>query len=104
GTPLAVAAKLWHTPTAAEGTSGPGLHTTRGIPSNLRTQVSLWATPTARDHKGAFTGHRNGGKDLPGQAQDFSRPDPTTSTDGDDGSPPAVLNPAFVETLMGWPI
>jgi hypothetical protein len=105
GMPLAIAAKLWHTPTAAEGLAGVGEHTTRGGASNLRTQVSLWATPTARDVKGEFTGHRNGGKDLPGQAKGFRSglPDPTTSPAGSE-SAKRVLNPPFVEWLMGWPI
>lgn len=29
--------------------------------------------------------------------------DPMTAPDGSDGSQPAVLNPPFVEMLMGWP-
>lgn len=100
------AVRLWHTPTAAEGGSGPGLHTGRGRASNLRTEVAGWPTPTARDGKGAFTGHRNGGRDLPGQAAASlrGRQDLTTTTPGGTSPAPMVLNPRFVEWLMGWPI
>lgn len=71
GLPLAIAAQLWSTPTASEGMSGPGLHTARGTPSNLRTQV-LTAGP-----------------------QDRATPK--------DGRNTTVLNPWFVEALMGFP-
>lgn len=108
GMPLGIAARLWHTPTAAEGWSGPGIHTQRGQASNLRTQVSLWATPTARDAKGPFGRHTRGGQDLPSQAvKDFptGHRSPTTSTDGSTSSiEPRYLNPLFVEWLMGWPL
>lgn len=43
---------------------------------------------------------------LKGQAAAFQRPglpDRATETDGDDGSTRAVLNPSFVEALMGFP-
>lgn len=129
-TSLNVAAKLWHTPTAAEGRSGVGEHTSRGGASNLRPEVSARPTPRARDEKGK--GYTDGlpttvqqwatprasdrenrqTKDQPSVANGHgralaamacSRPDPTTTTVGGNGSPPAVLNPAFVEALMGWP-
>lgn len=108
GTPLAMAVKLWPTPKASEG--GPdyakderGLKPGGSRSLSLPTVASLWATPQARDTKGPFTGHRNGGKDLLGQARAFpsGHPDPTTPKPR---SPDAmVLNPPFVEWLMGWP-
>lgn len=158
GIPLAIAAKVWPTPTATDGsnggpnsrgsagqlklpgmaaqwptprasdTNGPGIHGTRG--QDLRTVVMQWSTP--RSHESG-NWQQDKAKDrvpkltLSGQAtlwqsstvQDCTNkanldqtieylPGPldqmiemvgdNTSTDG------RVLNPRFVEALMGWPI
>lgn len=78
GTPLAIAAKLWPTPQAygsgKEGNSMPGL-----------TPLDLAARPEV------CPGYRG-------------RPDREMPTDGAPTSrAPRVLNPRFVEALMGWP-
>lgn len=76
---------------------------------SLTRQAGTWSTPQARDHKGAFTGHRIGGRDLPSEATLFpenfppGHRHPTTTTPGPGSSQPVVLNPAFVEWLMGYP-
>jgi hypothetical protein len=49
----------------------------------------MWPTPCAREAKG-----------LPGLP---GLPDVMTSTDGDNGSTKADLNPSFVAALMGLP-
>jgi hypothetical protein len=74
----------------------------RSQPTSLTVVAKTWPTPNARDQKGAFTGHRQGGRDLPSEA--CGHHDPTTATDGGGRSEPACLNPPFVEWLMGWPI
>jgi hypothetical protein len=111
-TSLTVVAKLWPTPTASDGArrsdpprqaSLPGIVRTNG--PSLTQRAATWPTPQARDHKGAFPGHRAGGRDLPGEATSFpSGPQPpTTGPRGNKSSSPVVLNPAFVEWLMGFP-
>ena len=47
-------------------------------------------------------GPGGGSKGLKHQAEGF-RLDPTTPSDGNDGSPKADLNPRFVAALMGVP-
>ena len=113
-TSLTVVAKLWPTPTAADGARRmdpprPPEQKRRGGGSSLTQRAGTWPTPQARDHKGAFTGHRNGGRDLPAEARMFpgtfpsGHHRPTTTLPGPRSSPPVVLNPAFVEWLMGLP-
>ena len=69
----------------------------------------MWATPTARDWKdGADPSEAAPTNGLLGRQAPrwHSRPDPTTPTGGADGSQPAaplLLNPDFVEALMGLP-
>jgi hypothetical protein len=104
--------------------SGPGLHTGRGTSSNLRTDAAMWPTPTARDTHGAHHGHTKGGRDPVTDAvmwptprardqkgRDYSDSLPTIAgagpqapTTATPGQEPMVLNPPFVEWLMGWPI
>lgn len=81
GTPLAMAVKLWQTPSVADTTGG---RMTR-------------------------SGDRSGEMLLKGQAVAFSLQDPTTETPGlPSSTQPRTsrpqLNPIFVEWLMGWPI
>jgi hypothetical protein len=110
-TSLTVLAKMWPTPRASEG--GPdfakaerGKKPGHSTSPSLPTLAATWPTPQARDSKGEFTGHRNGGRDLPGQAKAFrsGHQAPTTETPGPRSPDAMVLNPPFVEWLMGWPI
>lgn len=89
-------ASLWQTPAVSNrGThnSGDMKHSYDLLPN----QVKAWATPSAMD---GGTGpqdaaNRAGGPSLPAQVM---------QEDGATGSPVGrVLNPAFVEMLMGWP-
>lgn len=105
---LGTVVSLWKSPTAADGLSGPGVHTTRGGASNLRTQVALWPAPQARDARALPSvetavrrrkARRRNLDDAVSIAS--SHPDPMTSTSGDGRR---VLNPQFDEWLMGWPI
>lgn len=116
--PLPTAASRWPTPTStdakASGTAGTTL---------TDAAVRQWATPAARDWKdGACVEANVPTKALLGrQAVRWATPasatsgllDPTTSMDGEPTSPPGapsppsserrVLNPRFVEALMGLP-
>jgi len=124
------AGKLWPTPRASpnenRSASKPPSHgKTHG--TSLAAEASTWATPTTRDHKDgacAKTAAPTNGL-LGRQAARWSgppspprsvsphptHPTPTTLTDGNTTSlptptsrqPSRVLNPAFVEALMGWP-
>lgn len=101
---LSKQASLWATPRAqdsyerspqsmidamAAGEKKADMTTTR--------QARIWATPTSRDWK----------SDDATQSPEHSPPLGLqvlqTETDGDDGSKRAVLNPYFVEALMGFP-
>ena len=97
------ATRQWPT-LRARDEKGPGYDDT--LPAAATRQ---WPTPRASHNENRTTrdapSHGNGhGRTLAGTAaQQFGPPDPTTGTAGSDGSPRAVLNPPFVETLMGWP-
>jgi len=130
GTPLAMAAKLWASPTASDGnsrTTDP--ETNREGTLSLTGQALLWATPMAMDgvkpsagkraaddltHQAALWGtpRANDWKDdSPGSAPVngfLSRQVQASETPGQPSSPsdrtsPRRLNPAFVCWLMGWP-
>jgi len=125
GMALSRAVLFWPTPTASDANSAgsadysteSGRHTGTTLTDAIR---KLWATPTAqitneaedvtawharRDRVKATGINGNGmGEPLTIQARSF-RPAPATSTGGPNGSPPAlVLNPQFVEALMGYPV
>jgi hypothetical protein len=103
GTPLTSAAVMW--PNSADAA-----------------KPAQWALPTARDWKdGACQTAKVPTNGLLGrQSARFSLPAPTTSPDGNESSPPGptsnllserdyakirrMLNPRFVEWLMGWPV
>lgn len=88
---LPFAAKTWPTPTASIGTSGAmdaNLRKARGQTAGLHDAVRTWATPQARDH-------RTGAASAATHAKN-SRP--LSEQVGD------LLNPTWVEWLMGWPI
>lgn len=82
---------------------------------DLTTQVAKWATATTRDHRSLLIGPktiaRGNARPLSEQLGTLisdgrhSHLGPTTSKDGPPTSRPSlVLNPRFVEALMGWPI
>jgi len=93
GTCLAAQSTSWATPTASEGASGPGTSESRTGGENLRTQSASWPTPRACDDKGPDV--RSAGKERPASDDDL----PTRVA-----RPGLVLNPVFVEALMGWPL
>lgn len=104
------ARKLWQTPRANEAKSS-AYHQYNGVQVDTLTgQARTWPTPAARDCKGANgAAHQtNGtGRKHMDQLANFvthGRPVPTTRTDGgtSSGQTP-VLNPRFVEMLMGFP-
>jgi hypothetical protein len=74
--------------------------------TSLTDAMRQWPTPCARDHKGgnlkpySERGGGTKGEQLPNFVRHHFHQVPTTPTDGDDGSAPVVLNPAFVEALM----
>jgi hypothetical protein len=106
GMPLAIAAKVWATPNAHDGRRpGADLHSTQG--ANLSRDAAMWGTPSVADVTGGHrtrSGARSDELLLNGQAEAWPGPlDPPTATAGSDGSSRAVLNPSFVEALMGFP-
>ena len=79
----------------AKGYNGNGASMPLGV------AAQQWATPTSHDrtHAPRAVDH---GEQLANQASDFHL-DLLTETDGSGGSAKAVLNPSFVEALMGFP-
>jgi len=102
GTSLTDAIRLWSTPNVPNGgrTLSPETVANRGNTAKGKRQVGLgdevknWSTPTQGDWKG---------EDIPGRNDSPSLPDQVMRRAGDDGSPRVVLNPGFVEALMGFP-
>lgn len=98
---------MWPTATARQnGCPGDGREhfATRGAPS-LSTLAKLWPTATATD----ATGSRRHGYMLEGNTGTTlhdaidSHHGEATRKAGDPGQQAMVLNPAFVEALMGFP-
>lgn len=76
-----------------------------GASKPLGIAAKEWATPTAHDrtHAPRAVDH---GEQLANQATAFlppGLPDRATAQGGSSGSSSAVLNPSFVEALMGFP-
>lgn len=105
---LATDAKQWATPRSSENEN----RTTKPAPSHgnghgelLAAQVTQWATPSARDHKGIDLPSRSGGTSLAHQTQtgEFShQAQPPTGKTYQNISG-RRLNPAFVNWLMASP-
>jgi len=107
---LAALAQMWPTATVGDSRSS-GRHTTKtGVMhagTSLTDAMRTWPTPAARDYKG--TNSKDHVETATGRAHMDQLPNfvayglqgQTTATDGDDGSKPPVLNPDFVEALMG---
>lgn len=119
---LGLMASSWPTVTTSDGENGPGNHGREGG-LNLRTAAAAWPTPRAspnenRNTKPTPSHGLTHGQTLAGVAMEWptpapapastpspSPPDPTTPLGGSTTSSPSrVLNPLFVEALMGWPI
>lgn len=110
GVPLAIASKEWPTPRASDGQKG-GPHARDSSGSSHLSSMAVWATPTAsesanrtRMEPSSVTDGRGHGAHLSAQAL-HSLPDLTIETDGEPTSSDGrVLNPLFVEALMGFPL
>ena len=112
---LPMAAARWATPKASP--SGPDFARAARPKSggdDLATQVTRWATPISRDYRSVEASpetHAKNSRPLSEQAGlvtssgQLSHLTPTTETVGASISPGSrVLNPSFVEVLMGLPI
>jgi DNA (cytosine-5)-methyltransferase 1 len=86
--PLAIAVKLWPTPTVHGNHNRKGASKESG--DGLATAVKRWPTPNATDGKGPST--RTPGKERPTCDDDL----PTRAG--------GALNPTWVEWLMGFPL
>lgn len=98
-TPQAHDAMTPKTPEQIEAVRNRSVRSTNGGKpgmSNLNEIVAQWATPTARDWKDAACASA----DVPTNGL-LGRQAPRSMSGGGDGM---VLNPQFVEMLMGWPI
>lgn len=101
---------VWATPTASESanrtrTEPASVTDGRGHGAHLSAQANSWATPTARDWKDAAVPPEIPTNGMLGRQAPRSLPDLTTETDGEPTSSDGrVLNPQFVEALMGFPL
>lgn len=99
------AAARWPTPLASDVQGGPRAQDgKRG--TNLPEMVARWPTPCTTDSKDAARSTTETGVMHPGTTLTDamrSRHPPTTARAGSDGGGTAVLNPAFVEALLGLP-
>ena len=109
GNPTLHSAVLWATPTAMDSHSSggkPGSGNLTLTDMAVRSE-SAWPTPTASDAKrGAEQTDRgpSQGPTLSSVISRFSRQDPATTDGADSSRSSRVLNPRFVEMLMGWPL
>ena len=71
----------------------------RGHGINLQGAVQMWPTPSSRDHKGGYLGGRIRNGKVSWDTLDVAVQwtDNQSKTNG-------VLNPAWVEWLMGFPV
>jgi hypothetical protein len=82
---------LWPTPTVKGNYNRKGLSSKSG--DGLATAVQKWPTPTARDYRGVHRTERGRERRL-----ESARGIPLNEAAG------GLLNPTWVEWLMGWPI
>lgn len=125
--PHSVAAVNWQTPRAIYGAGHAGMESeshltgqalawqTPGTDSfrsrggerkdemGLDQQARTWATPHANMTTGPGSQGRDGGMNIQTQAAECSHRDQQTGRGGLRTPAPVVLNPAFVEALMGLP-
>lgn len=116
-------AAAWMTPQATDAKRGgedPGRKERGAGAASLAEQTAQWPTPTARDYRSPNSEEsqekRNAdssrGQQLMNFLADemrsptsrFSLPAPTPETGTTSSSTRHILNPLFVEWLMGWPI
>ncbi len=105
GDGLATTARNWPTPKASDGNRPSAGNR---LSADLTGRARCWATPSARDWKSAHASPATLARDsrpLNEQAVNLCfRPDPPTRPAGATTCAGArMLNPAFVEALMGWP-
>jgi hypothetical protein len=107
--PLPLFPNEWPTPTERDHRSVYASDVTRAKNSRpLSEAVGMWATPTVADTEGGRanrSGRRSGELLLRGQAKAGRfHQGHTTASNGADSLPSGlILNPLFVEWLMGWP-
>jgi hypothetical protein len=111
GTTLTDAIRLWPTPQARDHRTGQASRNGRvHSPATLNDRVAMWPTPSATDHKGSSApGQRRGQL-----AEAVRWPSPRASDAGTDRGSSAgwglrsevggLLNPTWVEWLMGFPL
>lgn len=96
GTPLSIAARSWPTPTASDCVQSRDANKRGNL--TLAGASSAWATPTASAPKSG--GHYgSGGPTLSTQARNFD----FTADDRRLRAISRVLNPCWVEAILGWP-
>ena len=108
GTPLTIAAKQWTTPQAHDVTQRGAGQAPCAKAGNacLARDAATWPTPSVQDsaNNAGPSQHTRNTPPLNTAVLTF-HPAPATSTPGAKSSPASrVLNPRFVEWLMGWPI
>jgi DNA (cytosine-5)-methyltransferase 1 len=105
GTPLAVAVRMWHTPTASDKDgkprwdhrASPGYVRAKPVPNLMAQVMERWPTPRAQNGE-------------PRNAKVWRRPDgePQNLENAVASEDPAAiggsLNPTWVEWLMGFPL
>ena len=65
--------------------------------------AQLWPTPSARDHRSTCASEETHDRNARPLSEVVGLQAQAMKPDGDDGSKPVVLNPEFVETMMGLP-
>ena len=117
GTSLTDAAREWATPVASLANYHESRETWEarrermkarkingnGIGANLGQQAQEWLTPTSRDWKGVTNPDTRRGPQLPDQTDCWAHGRPDGALARTSGPRP-LLNPSFVEALMGFPI
>ena len=98
-------ARTWPTPTSSMATLEDMEQARYAGSSSKRRPYSesSWTTPTANDAKNNASPSQEE-RNSPALNVQASHHAPMTPTDGLNTSQRAVLNPQFVEALMGWPI
>lgn len=100
GTLADVGVRMWPTPRASEGSSGSSAMSRADFRPTLKQSVAMWPTPRASEgFRGTDPPHGDGGPSLR-QVATSGPHDQTTETAGTGGK---VLNPRFIEALMGLP-
>ena len=83
-------------------TSAPVSSSLRLTPStDAPTDALYWPTPSARDHRSTCASEETHGRNARPLSEVVGLHAQAMKPDGDDGSKPVVLNPEFVETMMG---